>query len=257
MSSHRSKNSLNTNFQKGFGLLEVVIAASIMSAIGLAFATMISQMNGTVGYIEDRSAALDLKHIMTLDLSSSQACVNSFGGLNVVANQNVPNLKNTTNVVSYTNNQVYDRINFNGFRLQNVNVPLAPNSTGRMNLVVDLTRQRTAGPNSLKPQTIPLQVTSNATGRISDCVAIGEGAAMNDTAGQCDGYPPGTAPAKSGGLGCTFMANCISGKAPFSEGSTVTSSKQASSHTDGYTNKYLCINKKWVLYESSTQSSKL
>ncbi len=251
LSNVLKKMSLDS--EQGFSLPSVILGASIMSAMGLAFATMLSQMNSTVGYIEDRSAALDLKHIMALELSSTQACTNSFGGLAANANQNLANIKNSNDVIAYQRNQTHDRLNITNFRLEVVNPPIAPSGTGRMNLIVDLDRDRNSGPSSLKPQPIPLSVTSNGAGRIVSCVAIGEGAAASgeDTAGQCETGPPNGSRGRFGPLARTNSG-------PFPEGTIQTTADGVRTSNQGVTTtKYLCINKRWAAVSSEYQSSRL
>lgn len=173
-------NKYNNRKQKqsGFTLVSVVVGAALMSGLSLGFYSMVSQVTSTLGVLEDKTDSLDLKNIIALELANPTACLNTFGGNSISARQNISQIKNAVNAVSYQNNQEYNRLNIIELNLVNQSVPSAPSSTGNMNLEVVVQRIRSTGVQDLRPLVIPIQVTTNPSGVIAECTSISNGAAL-------------------------------------------------------------------------------
>lgn len=170
--------------QKGFSIASVVVAMGIASVLILGISTALQHTIGSVTYIEDKQSAMDLKNEITIDLSDSTACLNSLTGIRVVAGDlSVSNLRNSANQVQYQS-RVYDGLRIGNIFLENVSLPLTPNQNGRMNLMVNVSRNRSRGQQDLKSIKVPLSVTTDASNRIINCVALGS-SELDDEARKC------------------------------------------------------------------------
>lgn len=176
--------------QNGFSIASVVIAMSIMSVITLGVTTLIQNSMKSVTYIEDKLSAINLQNELNMDFSDSRVCKNTLKNLKVVSegeDQVVPAIKSSNDRIVYKAPTTYDRLNIDRILLENVNVA-APNTTGRMNLSLNLKRQR-EGVADLKPVTVPLSVVTDGTGRIASCVALGSEEDGNNPAKRCASAP--------------------------------------------------------------------
>jgi hypothetical protein len=240
--------------QNGFGLIMVIISASIMSVLVLGISNMMVNNASSISYLEDRSNSLDFKNVLTLELSNSLACTNSLSSINLTSGSlNLNSIRDQSNTIVRNTNDSYDMISIGNMKIENVNVPLNTNSTGIANLIVTLNRLR--GKQVLKPLTIPIQITTTSSNplRVASCVAVGDAGALAGNAGGCDAPPPLCAPSYSSSRDstryCTYTENS---SAPYTEGSIKTVKNSPYEGQTQHYWTYLCINKKWALV--NTQS---
>lgn len=242
--SSRERRRSHHLTQGGFSLVGTLVAAAVSLTIVLALTTAIHDMSKTVSYVQDRQSAVDLKSIVTMDLSNPDACLKTIGGRVVHSKHAISSINPHTGKASVINGSKYDKLLINGITLENVNVPVAANSSGRMNLQVNISRSRQGGgPSFMKPIDIPIQVTTvGSPPRVASCRSIGDGLLGSDRS--CQPRKPSSSCSTIWGTGCKQS------KDPVDEGGTFVESRSATTNTDGYRQVYVCINSKWVLIES-------
>lgn len=227
-----------TEAQRGFSITSVVISASIGLTLMLGLSSMIKNMQDTIGYIEDKQSAGDLKSMLSIDLSNPAVCERTLQTFSIALNQEVPSIKSSTGVDLYSTGNTVDKLEIQGLRLINESVNGAvPNSSGRMTLEVNVKRLRRETA-SLQPIKIPMSVRTGPDRKILSCTALGVGAGgENDDGRSCDGRP-------SPSDGYVYLP------APkYKEGSVV--NVIYSSGIKG-TRQYLCINHNWSIINDDT-----
>lgn len=238
------KTDLKTSFvldQKGFSIVSVIIAMSMMSLVSLGFASMITGFSQSISQMEDRVNALDIKKLMDMTLSTSTACNNTFRGLPVSAPQTINAIRNTANQPEFSRNQVQNGLVLSNMQLTNIDTPNAANSSGKMRLNLNLNRQGRSSNTALKQQVVYLQVTTDGTARIANCTSISNTSAMDQNARKCMNSPSRDIATRNGG---------------WNDGQTATARRNRSTYNDGYERTYLCVNQNWTLIEDRTISSR-
>lgn len=182
--------------ENGFTIISVIIAASIASVVGLAISTLIVSQSSSVSYLEDRLSTLALDSNLQLNFSDSQACTHSLKGKSILGSQNIMALKDkdANEFVSASPSSVlssYDRLDISAIQLVNVNATNAPGSSGKMNLLVNIERQRNSGPRDLKPKELKLAVTVDASGKIDTC-SLTSGSGGGEFEKACGKAPDGS-----------------------------------------------------------------
>lgn len=229
----------NLNKEKGFSIPSVIMAGTLMSVIGLGITNMMTSNAQTIAYLEDKSAVMDLKNLITLQLSDQDSCKNSLSNINLSSNTlNIQNLRDKNNQIIYQSSSNHDKINIGNMRIENNNLPIATSSSGLVNLVIPIDRQR--GQQTLSSLKIPVQVSTTNTSpiRVDNCVAVGYGASLNDLSRRCE-IPP-----NCGWGGCGSPTNQF-----VEEGTTRVTTSKANNGSNETTR--VCINKKWVTIENT------
>ena len=220
--------------QKGFTIASVMVAASIGAFVILGISTALQNSLNTASFIEDKQSSMDLKNELTIDLSDGAACANTLSGR--LVDEKIASLRNKANQVLFADGK-YDRLNIGSMYLQNVDVPAAPNGTGRVNMFVEVERSRGPASQSLKQIKIPISVTLDATSRIASCAAAGSSELASE-ARKC--MPSG----KMCGIMSVMTGGCTK---KVDEGTTKEWSTGGSAETGGGDqHRAVCINGKWV-----------
>lgn len=173
------KNSTLFKNQKGFTLVEVLVAGAILITIALGTATYLNQMMEQLVYMQDKQSAMDLKNVITMDLTTPQGCYNSIGTKNILSSQNAYPLKNQSNAITYGVHGIspspaitkYDRLTITSIKLLNDGVVIPHASPmGKMKIVVGISRK--GGSTPLQSITIPVFVQADSvSNQITACAA--------------------------------------------------------------------------------------
>jgi prepilin-type N-terminal cleavage/methylation domain-containing protein len=156
---------------QGFSLVEVLIVIAVMGVVMTLVTRVTGQLYSQSTRIEDKQVSLDLKNIITQDLSNDQACRHTFAGRAVNNNPlNINQIRDPENEVLVSSNSNWSFLNIYQMTLENVNVPNQPNSSGRMNLEIPIGRERGAG--FLKSISVPISVRTDSSGRIASCNSL-------------------------------------------------------------------------------------
>jgi len=170
--------------EKGFSLVEVVIATGIMSVVAIGMSNLIQNQSQSISFLEDRLSKNDVKVFVTSKLSDGDGCTNTLLNNNVLAKGNIINLSSLKDkdnsdfiVIGDDDLGVYDRLEISEIELENEDVPLSLNATGMMKLRVFVTRQRaSAGPLELAPVEIDVNaVVNDTTLTVESCNVTGAG----------------------------------------------------------------------------------
>lgn len=153
--------------QQGFSLVEVLVALSLLSIVGLGFGTMMSENFKQMAYVEDKNSMHQLSTEIQRILTDGTSCKSAFGSTRLPA----PNGK--ANVSIYDNGKVrfartgnsskYDKLNIGNIQVTNVDASLA-RRVGRMKVTVNVERQRSGGgPKVIKPLEQTIRVAINGS----------------------------------------------------------------------------------------------
>lgn len=256
---YKNKFSLQkkpTESQKGNMIMMAVVGAAICSVVGLAFASMMSSMSASMGYMEDKQSAYELKNTLLMDLSDPNSCVNTLGGRGIASSQALSVVRDKTNSSVLSSSSSYDRLNVGGLSLINTSVSGGPNRSGRMVVRVPVTRQRTkGGPSELRPIDVTVFVRTDASARISSCKGVADGSVDPTASEDCVGSPI-SASWFGSGSGASSVRHA--------HGTVVVGKNTVMGHSSGtddtFESRYLCIDGKWALtgktMTGSTSSSK-
>lgn len=241
--------SKNSN-QSGFSIASVMIAITVISIVALGISTMLQNSMKTVTFIEDKQSALDLKNEIMIAFSDSRACRNTLRGFPVAPNeQPVEALKNKNDRPLYTNNR-YDQLIINRIQLERKEIATAPNASGRMDLIINISRERSKAQADLKPLNVPLSVTTDSSSRIEDCVALGSSELANE-ARKCEDRRGFRVPSSPGNGSAPQSCRANDPCTKYEEGSVYRWRTGSGSGADGGGSghdyhKVVCINAKWV-----------
>jgi len=183
------KKKFSYKDQKGFSLISAVVAAGLMSAIGLGVSNLIIQQSNSVSYLEDRLAKVDLKTKVTSLLSEGSSCANTFGGLgvpavstptqifqtplkNVIGDDGVVFLETGT---SNIDDRLYQQLEITSINLENLNVPIGGSvvETGRVKTVMNVRRTRGLGNIDMAPIELELDVETDVNDLVVSCNVVG------------------------------------------------------------------------------------
>ncbi len=165
--------------QKGFSLISVIVASSVMMVVGLGISTLIFDMSKSQNYLKFNADANTINEEMRALLSSPRACENSFAGQTVVPASNIAitNLFDGSaapGIARYTQGLTYgDRsLILTSMNLTNyVAGPTANLATMTLTSVF-ATAKNASGPQQLV-RSINLSVTKNpATNALTTCIAL-------------------------------------------------------------------------------------
>ncbi len=251
---------INCKKQDGFTIVSVAVAASIASVIALAISTLIVSQASSVSYLEDRLSRVALDNELQLNFSYPQTCINSLRGKPIAATQNITNLKdkNANEFISTSPASAlssFDMIRISSIKLVNDNATNAPNSTGNMNLLVNIERQRSSGPKELSPKELKLTVTTDASGNIDTC-SLQSGSSGSEFEKACGMSPTGTLKNNCSGRAASGRASSsvchvvASSETNFLHGDIFSkrtaSGRESGGDTWAETSYWKCVNGSWV-----------
>jgi len=178
----REVNKLELNKSKnkqcGFSLVSVLMAASIMTVLGVMVSQTIIQQGQSVSYLEDRLAKVDFKNKMLSMFSIGDSCTNTLVGKSILDEQTLDVIKDQNDVTNIDLNtgtsKAHESLIIGSIDLDNIDTPNAPSSEGRMTLSINMERVRTGGgPKALSPVELSLRVRTGAAGLIESCTVEG------------------------------------------------------------------------------------
>lgn len=161
--------------QKGFTIIELVIAASIASFLSLAIASMMVQQQKSNIYISDQLKKNDFDRIVQQMMAENPSCNRTLAGTIIPPGPgrtvNVPALRESNGTVVYRSNSVSDFLQIGQMSVENISVTARP-GVGSVRFRVPVERQRDGGgPKEFRPFQTTVRVTVNAAGNITACGA--------------------------------------------------------------------------------------
>jgi type II secretory pathway pseudopilin PulG len=178
--------------EKGFALIQVLIAVSIAAMVAVGVADLISNQAKSVSYLEDKMSVLGLSNQLLMILATSGACTNSLAGKSASSDQLITQIKDKADNLVYdtnTNENKYDQLIIDKVTLKNIDVTGA-NSSGRMKLVIEILRIRKGGgPPGLKPISVEITVSTNGSNNIISCGAGGSTFTVEGTFTETGPFP--------------------------------------------------------------------
>ncbi len=163
--------------EKGFVLIQVMIAATVFSVLALAMMNLISEQRDATAYLEDQLEKIQLMRVFETILKDGIACQNTLGPIQLPRTRavDIASLKDNSGADVFQSNQPYNHLLIGQVRVTNDTVP-GPSSSGFVDIEMPISRIRTGGgPAHLKSLQFKLGVTVDATRRITSCSAAGSG----------------------------------------------------------------------------------
>lgn len=164
---------------KGFGLIEVLIAAGLIAVVALGVATMLSNANKAQKGIQAKDMQREVMSEISSHLSDKTACLNSFGGSNPASTFTKTVIKDALNNAKYTvgSNHGSNLLQYKEFKIEDWLADAGYTTQGRANLTVKLTKLGDIlGVKDIQ-QSIGLRVKLDASNNISECYSSGAGGA--------------------------------------------------------------------------------
>ena len=166
--------SLNT--ESGFSIIEVILAATIMSGLSLVFGTMIVQQRQAAIQLEDQLARLQLTRNVESMLVESMACQISLLGvvIPVSGSTDISVLKDKLGHPIVASNSVTDNLKVGQISVTNVTVP-SPSASGIVEVVLPIQRARSSfGVVDLRPISTKMRVTVDGMRQVTSCAPPAE-----------------------------------------------------------------------------------
>lgn len=166
--------------QKGFSILQLVVAASLMSVLSLGLTNMIQSQSRTVYYLEDQMSHQNFKKELESLLMDNAICNSSLLGktlptslLSVAPVSGTDfEIRNTSGVTIFdpldSNKNSYDNLVLNGIKMQNLDIT-NPLVGGNVNLEISVGRKRGSG-QKLKNINIVKSVILDASWNVQGCI---------------------------------------------------------------------------------------
>lgn len=175
------QNKKSGKSSEGFSLIEVIVAMSLMTIIGLSMMSLFSTVLKTQRGLQARDAMRDLTAEIRSTLSDKTACLNTFTGQNLVGGSAAATIiKDSLNAAKYSSGNVYmgGLLSFNNVVMQEFVPNSAPPNTCKAKLYIyadktgDFIGVRTAH------SVLSAQVEIDSSKNITKCIAIG---GLNDS----------------------------------------------------------------------------
>lgn len=166
--------------EKGFSLVQVVVAMSVMSVMGLGLTNMIQNQARSVYYLEDQMSHQNFKKELESLLMDNAICGSSLNGKNLPttlvsvapASGTDFTIINSSGVVLFnpadSNKNSYDNLIINDIRMQNLDI-VNPLVGGNVNLQISLGRKRGSG-QVLKNINVVKAVMLDASWNVQACL---------------------------------------------------------------------------------------
>ncbi len=153
--------------QKGFSLVEVLVAIGIMGAASFYFMQSLNNSIQSIGYLEDKLSYLQVKGLIERYFSDHAVCANSLVGRTPV--EDLPGLYGQAAVPILLKDEKREKIKIDRLFLTNPK-SIAPSASGFIKLNLSISRLRTGGgPISFPTLLVDLPVFLDGTGKISRC----------------------------------------------------------------------------------------
>ncbi len=164
--------------EKGFALIQVIVAAAIGSVLSLAMTNLILEQRISIAYLEDKLEKIQLIRNFETILKDKMSCQKTLEGVRVGSSStqkiNVNGLKDNSGNVVYESNSIIGRLAVGQISITNESVP-GPSSSGFINIIMPVSRTRQGeGPSVFKPLEFKLNVTISASRVITSCSSKGE-----------------------------------------------------------------------------------
>lgn len=160
------------NNQKGFSLIQVMVAGTIMSLLSLSMASLIADQRTATAQLEDQLEKVQLIRSIESVLGDSLSCQNSLSGVSIPANGgsvNVPSLRDTVGNALVSSNAVEGNLMVGQIILRNSSVGSGV-SSGFVDIMVPISRVRKGGgPAEMKPIETRVNVSVNAARNVVGC----------------------------------------------------------------------------------------
>lgn len=162
--------------KKGFGLVEVLIAAGLIAVVALGVTSLMTNSMKTQKGIQAKDQQREVTAEVRQLLTNKVACLNSFSGNNPQTAFTVANLKDSlnTNKYSVNTNDKTGLLQFKEFLVDNWVADAGYINQGNADFKVKLAKVGDTGSvRDIRPDVITLRIKRDAGGNISECYAIG------------------------------------------------------------------------------------
>lgn len=167
------------NKEKGFSLIEIIVAAGLISFLSLVIATLISDQRSAIVGLEDQLTKIQTIRSIEDILRNTSSCQNSLQGVSIPAalnaKVNLANFKDNLNNVFLSSNTNNNNLRVGQMSLTNISIG-APNSTGTIQLEVPFSRIRPGmGLKEFRTYTTVLTVDVDGAYNITSCSGLSVG----------------------------------------------------------------------------------
>jgi prepilin-type N-terminal cleavage/methylation domain-containing protein len=156
--------------QKGFTLVEIMIATAMLSVLSLGLMSLTSNMAKNQVTTETKLESIELRRLIMTLLMDKTACENTFNGLPIGAN--ITNIKNGNNTVSYSAGSTYgnNTLQIVSFITVDAGVINSAASVRAIDLIITFKKMKKLSSGTISNATIRLNVKAPAAnGIISAC----------------------------------------------------------------------------------------
>ena len=157
--------------QAGFSLIEVLIAAGVLSVLSLAMANLVAQQRKSTAYLERQLAKVQLIRNIETILKDGISCQNTLVGttLPAVGNSvNIGSLRDNGGAIIYRSNHIYNRLQLGQIEVKNATVS-THSSTGFVDMIVPIKLASAEGPKALRPGVFRISVSVDSSNIVSGC----------------------------------------------------------------------------------------
>ncbi|WP_419172566.1 type II secretion system protein [Halobacteriovorax sp.] len=161
---------------RGFTLVEIMVAAGLIGILALALMRMTSTSMKTMKTASSTSEINQIVGEMRSMLATPTACENSFQGLNANDSGPISQLRNDTNEDRYILNKKYNGVTIESIRLSSAASEVSVNSgsTGETHLVIQFNKGKNTYSEELVKK-IKLWVQVDPSDAIIDCRTLSDG----------------------------------------------------------------------------------
>jgi type II secretory pathway pseudopilin PulG len=153
--------------QNGFSLLQVIVAAGLMSMLSLALMNTMESAQKNVHHAEDKAELLNFVYRMNTNFLDETACNNTFGGLSVSKGEtiDIDTIKSKNNSILAALDQV---IPGRGYLIQDMYLNRTANDESMLTMVFEKQSKRSFGVMSLT-RDFPLNINYDDVNMITSC----------------------------------------------------------------------------------------
>ena len=157
--------------QKGFSLIETVATLGVMTIVSLGHLNVMSNMNSSIAYLEDKLEAVDTAREVRMTFTDA-SCTRSVLGLQAPQKGQVidmADLKTTTAGKPLKTGDQKGQLKIGQIQLKNISIE-GNDSSGLAEIIIPLQRKRKGGgPSNFKPIVIPFNMHTDDEGKITHC----------------------------------------------------------------------------------------
>jgi|GEM_PF-4006154 len=165
--------------EKGFSLIEVIMAMTIMAVVSLGFLNMIEGQLQAIAYMEDKMEKVEIERQVRQFISNTANCSSNIKQ-KITANNNTsykiqaltpaPTALKPNPPAAFSTDEMIGKLQIGQISFKNKDIAV-PNSSGVITLIVPINRQSDQGLTEYAPVEIELNATVDNNFQISGCTS--------------------------------------------------------------------------------------